>query len=131
MSRDYYNRRVGKDGPPPRLELDDVVAQLAAAFTFVDQQGYLQRSFGYRCVDAGTVAGLKGADFRQSFYLDTGIKIAGAVTSFIETCSDDVAVFTLVEYVHDHLAKPLEGEGFFETSAVQSRRLDPAEPPSK
>jgi hypothetical protein len=91
MSRDNYNRWVGKDGSPPRLELHEVATQLAAAFTFFDQQGYFQRSFGNHCVDAGEVAGLKGCDLRQALYLDTGIKITGSVKSFTEGAADDVA----------------------------------------
>ncbi len=110
MSRDYYNRRVGKDGGPPTLTLADVAAQIAATYEACDQQAYLQRSFGYYCVDAGTVAGLDGSDLRMAFYLATGIRVDGAVTDGIRE-SDEVSLFTWIEFIHDHLAKPDENQG--------------------
>ncbi len=113
MSRDYYNRRVGKDGERPRLELREVASQLAAAYRFVDQQGYLQRSFGYRCVDAGDVSGLHGTDICHTLYLDAGIKVTGHVPTFIEQAGDEAVGFTFVEFLHDHVAKPAEGAGSY------------------
>lgn len=53
--RDYYNRRHGQAGQAPRLPLTDVARQVAAAYKTIDANGYLQRSFGYDCVDAGDV----------------------------------------------------------------------------
>jgi hypothetical protein len=112
MSRDYYNRRVGKDGERPRLTLLDASSQLGAAWSFVEQQGYLQRAFGYHCVDQGDVAGVDGSDVRQVIYISTGIKIATSVADFIRG-ADEVGMFTLTEFVHDHVAKPSDGAGRF------------------
>ena len=98
------------DGGRPRLELSDAASELAAAYTFFDQQGYLQRSFGYHCVDEGTMAGLEGADLREALYLHMGIKITTPVAHFLQG-ADEVDVFTVVEFVHDHVAKPAEGAG--------------------
>jgi hypothetical protein len=108
--RDYYNRRIGKDGESPELTLGEVAAQLAAGYDFLDQQGYLQKSFGYHCVDAGDVAGDHGIDLRTHFYLDTGIRIGGSVRDFLAS-GDEVAMFTLVEFLHDHTARPDESSG--------------------
>jgi hypothetical protein len=111
VTRDYYNRRAGKEGQPPRLTLPEVGRMLTTAYTLVEQQGYLQRSFGYTCVDAGTVAGLDGTDVRDALFLTTSIKIAGGVAEFLSD-ADDVGMFTLTEFVHDHIAKPVKG-GYF------------------
>lgn len=108
--RNYYNRRVGKGGEPPRLTLAEVTEQLAASYDFLDQQGYLQKSFGYHCVDAGPVAGDYGTDFKTYFYLETGIRVTPPVGSFLEQ-ADETVVFTLVEFLHDHTAKPDERSG--------------------
>jgi hypothetical protein len=113
MTRDYYNRRVGQD-ERPRLALAEAAGMLGPAYAFVEQQGYLQRSFGYRCVDAGSVAGLDGSDVREALYIHTGIKIASAVDDFLRH-ADEVAMFTLVEFVHDHVAKPADGAGWHHT----------------
>ena len=112
MNRDYYNRRVGKDGGPPSLTLAEVATQVASMYEACDQQAYLQRAFGYHCVDAGTVAGMVGSDLRMAFLLATGIRIEGPIVDEIKN-ADEVTLFTWVEFVHDHVAKPDERQGHF------------------
>lgn len=112
LERDYYNRRVGVASQRPRLSLADVTRQLAAVYRTVDANGYLQRSFGYQCVDAGDVSGLHGSDLRMELYMRTGIKLDASVSDSIE-CADEVAMFTILEFLHDHVAKPCEGQGHF------------------
>jgi hypothetical protein len=112
VTRDYYNRRSGQGGERPRLSLEEAAGQLAAAFRFVLQKDYLQRSFGYYCVDQGVVPGREGGDIREALYLDTGIKITGPVDDAISTF-DEAALFTLIEYVFDHVAEPRKGSGSF------------------
>lgn len=106
----YYNRRVGREGDPPKLTLAEVAAGIAAGYQSVESKGYLQRDFGYDCVDAGAVAGKIGADLRIHFYLATGIRIEKSVFEFCTT-TDEPGLFTLVEFIHDHVAKPAEKSG--------------------
>lgn len=108
--RDYYNRRHGHDGQPPRLTLPEVARQVAAIYRTSDANGHLQRAFGYQCVDAGQVPGEIGADFRMELFMRTGIRISGVVAEAIEQ-ADEVTLFTILEFVYDHIAKPLQGEG--------------------
>lgn len=110
MSRDYYNRRIGKNGGPPALALEEVAAQIAAMYEACDQQAYLQRAFGYYCVDAGTVGGLDGSDLRIAFYLATGIRVENLAADSIKE-ADEVSLFTWIEFIHDHVAKPDEQQG--------------------
>ena len=109
--RDYYNRRVGRDGERPKLTLEEVSREIAAGYDYLDRQGLLQRDFGYHCVDAGIVAGKLGTDLRVYFYLSTGIRIEKSVSEFIGT-ADEVGFFTIIEFLHDHVAKPTEGAGW-------------------
>lgn len=111
MARDYYNRRTGND-LPPRLTLAETRRSLAASFQFIEQAGYLQRAFGYYCVDSKDVPGLEGADLRQALLLATGIRIATTVSEFLDD-ADEVSVFTLIEFLYDHVAKPLKDAGYF------------------
>jgi hypothetical protein len=111
VTRDYYNRRTGKEGQPPRLAVPEIGRMLTTVYTLIEQHGYLQRSFGYHCVDAGTVAGLDGTDLRDAVYLTTGIKLANGVPEFLSD-ADEVELFTLTEFLHDHIAKPVKG-GYF------------------
>jgi hypothetical protein len=108
--RAYYNRRIGKDGEPPRLALAEAAKQIAAACDYLEQHGYLQRAFGYHCVDAGAVAGKLGSDVRTHFYLSTGIRVETSVSDFLVK-TDAVGFFTLIEFLHDHVAKPDERTG--------------------
>jgi hypothetical protein len=110
--RAYYNQRVGKDGQPPRLTLREVSQQLSAAYKFLDQQNVLQRSFGYYCVDAQAVAGLYGTSLNIHFYLKTGIRMDASVESFIEA-ADEVQLFTLIEFLFDHVATPDQNTGWY------------------
>jgi hypothetical protein len=80
VSRDYYNQRLGIGGPP-RLQLAEVGDHLAVAYEFIAEQGYLQQSFGYSCIDAGKVPGLHGADLESALYLATGIRVDGTFRS--------------------------------------------------
>jgi hypothetical protein len=112
MERDYYNRRIGRDGGPPRLTLAEAARQIDSAYRTIDEAGYLQRSFGYTCVDAGEVPGRHGIDLRMKFYLRTSIKIERSVSEAIVN-ADEVTLFTIIEFIHDHIAKPLEGEGYY------------------
>jgi hypothetical protein len=102
---------VGQDGSPPRLSLEETADQLGDAYQFVLQRGYLQRSFGYDCVDAGDVAGLHGSDIRKVLYLDAGLKCEGALADFIRK-ADEVALFTIIEFVYEQVAKPASGAGW-------------------
>jgi hypothetical protein len=108
MSRDYYNRRVGRDGERPKLTRAEAAELVAEAYTFIDQQGYLQRSFGFFCIDAREVAGRDGYEIHKPFLLETGIRIDGSVQDALKA-GDETFLFTLIEFVHDHVAKPIEG----------------------
>jgi hypothetical protein len=110
--KSYYNQRVGHGGEPPKLTLTEVTQQFVTAFQFLDQQNLLQRSFGYYCVDAHAVAGLFGSSLNTHFYLKTGIRLDGAVVTFIAE-ADEVRLFTLIEFLFDHVATPDENTGYY------------------
>lgn len=111
-NRDYYNRRVGIDGGPPVLTLAEIAAQVAAMYEACDQRAYLQRSFGYFCVDVGAVAGLDGSDLAMAFYLATGLRVDSSIVGAIKE-ADEVLLFTWIEFIHDHVAKPDDQQGWY------------------
>jgi len=115
-TRSYYNQRVG-DGRPPQLTLEETASLIEAAYRVVDEKGYLQRDFGFWCTDVNggdIVPGRVGTDLRMEFYLRTGIRIENSVNdAFIN--ADEVTLFTLVEFVHDYVAKPGKHAGWHHT----------------
>lgn len=124
VQRDYYARRVGSSSDRPQLTLAEVASQIAAAYRTIDSNGYLQRSFGYDCVDSGEVPGLVGTDLRVEHYLRTGIKIEGSVSDAIKS-ADEITLFTIIEFIHDHVAKPGEGAGHNHTWNSCGFHVDP------
>lgn len=111
MSRDYYNQRLGIGGPP-RLQLAEVGDHLAVAYEFIAEQGYLQQSFGYSCIDAGNVPGIHGADLQSALYLAAGIRVDRYLPTFMRE-ADEVSLFTLAEFIWGHVARPEDGAGRF------------------
>jgi hypothetical protein len=99
-------------GEPPRLTLAEVTEQLAAVSDYFDEQGYLQKAFGYHCVDGGPVAGDFGIGLQTHFYLETGLRMQGSIRQFLVS-TDEVGFLTAVEFIHHHVAKPNENTGHF------------------
>jgi hypothetical protein len=120
MTRDYYNRRVGKDGERPRLTLRETAELIAETYALIDGHGHLQRAFGFDCVDAGEVPGTEGFGIRMPFFLKTTIKINGALRDAIKS-ANEVFLFTFIEFVHDYVAKPAENTR--QISSVSELRL--------
>jgi hypothetical protein len=108
--KQYYNRRIGKEGEQPKLTLAEVAQGVAAGYGSIESKGFLQRDFGYFCVDAGEVPGNVGADLRIHFYLATTIRIEKSIAEFFTT-TDEAGLLTLIEFLHDHVAKPEDGTG--------------------
>jgi hypothetical protein len=108
MSRDYYNRRIGTGAEHPKLTLRETAELIAEAYDFIDQQCYMQRSFGFYCVDAQEVAGRDGYGIYKPFLLATGIRFEGSIQNALQE-GDEVFLFTMIEFMHDHVAKPVEG----------------------
>lgn len=107
MTRDYYNRRMG-GASLPKLTLRETAESVAEQYSFANDQCYLQRSFGYHCVDDGAVAGREGFDMQRHFHLETGLGILGSVADALRH-GDEIFLFTFIEYVHDHVAVPVAG----------------------
>lgn len=112
MTRDYYNRRTGVDGGRPKLTLEEVAAYVADAYRFIDDRGYVQRSFGYHCVDDGDVPGRDGNGIRQGLLLATGLRCPTSLDDFLRV-ADEASLFTVIEFIFDHVAKPREGSGHY------------------
>lgn len=110
--RPYYNRRIGQDSAVPKLTLDEVSEQVSTSYDLLADRGFLQRSFGYDCVDAGTIQGVFGSSFQTQFYLSTNIRMpVSSVAGFIRT-ADEVGLFTAIEFIFDHVAAPSPGSGY-------------------
>lgn len=127
MTRDYYNRRSGAGGERPRLTLPEMAGNIAGAYRFILERGYLQRSFGYYCVDGGEVPGRDGNGINEALLLATGVRAPTLLEDLIRD-ADEAVVFTIVEFVFDHLAKPLENTGRYHPFNNCGWHYDSADP---
>ena len=106
--RAYYNHRNGS-ADRANWSLEEVAKQVAEAFRSLDHRGFFQRSFGYFCTDNGNTAGRHGS-IHMFFFRRTGIRWVGPYYEFVEK-ADEVTLFTLIEFLYDHAAKPNEKKG--------------------
>lgn len=106
--RQYYHHRMGST-ERAMWSLEEVAKQVADAFRVFCDRGYFQRSFGYECYDAGDTPGCHGS-IRMFFFRRTGIRWEGPHFEFVER-ADEVTLFTLIEFLYDHAAKPDEKRG--------------------
>lgn len=108
MRRPYYNHRNGSQDRA-NWSLEEAAKQVANVFRSLDHRGFFQRSFGYDCTDSGNTPGRHGT-IAMFFFRQTGIRWAGRYYEFVET-ADEVTLFTLIEFLYDHAAKPNESRG--------------------
>ena len=104
-SRDYYAQRHGERRPTEDIEgLRGIVA---AEYSRLERAGYFQWHLGYRCVDAGDVAGYS-AGVDQGAYVRWHLG-RDDLWPFTESLPqlDETWIFTVLEFLHDHAAKPI------------------------
>jgi hypothetical protein len=104
----YYSLRTGKHDGVVKLDLDATKKLFLAVYRSFDQKDYFQEAFGYQCVDAGYVVGTAGQEIDGAMILalrkDHLCPIEERLSAYTE---DDF--FDVVEFLHDHISKPLEG----------------------
>ena len=108
MRRRYYSLRTGTNPQGSELDLSAFASLFYAAYVQLEEAGYFQEHFGYWCVDAKEVPGNLGSDVGASllFHLRKE-KLWPFPKKFAGLAEDDV--FDLVEFLHDHCSKPVDG----------------------
>ena len=104
--RNYYAQRHGQGRPTD--DLNGLRGVIAAEYSRLEGEGYFQWHLGFHCVDAGWVAGHSaGVDPHAYVRWHLG---RDALWPFDESLPqlDEPWVFTVLEFLHDHVAKPLE-----------------------
>lgn len=73
-----------------------------------EQGGYFQRSFGYRCVDAGEVPGRLGTSFSHYLQSRAALIVPDPVYDNLGELTD-AQVFTVIECIWETIALPVTG----------------------
>lgn len=110
MNRDkvYYSRRLGKLKDSPDLSLKMIKRLFLSIYSQLSEQGYFQKYFGYSCVDDGNTSGELGRDIDSTIFLALRKDTLWPIYTYIEAYNED-DLFDIIEYLHDHCSKPLEG----------------------
>jgi hypothetical protein len=106
--RDYYSTRTGKLTETPEMTLKIFKKLFMVTFDKLDEDGYLQRYFGYYCVDQGDVRGELGTDIGSMIFLAVKKEGLWPIRKQIDDYTED-DLFDIIEFMHDHCSKPISG----------------------
>jgi len=104
--RRYYSVRHN-----PKLavvNLDTLKKLFLATFREFERRGYFQQSFGYDCVDAGSVAGAAGPDVAAFCFRRLRKPNLWPLEQELESYSEE-DLLGMVELLHDCISKPIDG----------------------
>lgn len=105
MGREYYSRRKKLAPKTTYTQLTDLISSY---FKSLLENGYYVEHFGYHCVD-GFYPGLCGYDVVGYIFRKTRIKINWPIADHLIEL-DEAQLFDIIEFMHDHVSYPLEGE---------------------
>jgi len=108
-AKPYYSVRVGKHPSDGRVNLPTLRKLLYALYNDFEERSYFQELTGYRCVDDGLVTGLAGKDV-DAFVLRKLRKPGLWPISNSSHGLTEEDVFDLLEFLHDYVSKPSEGQ---------------------
>ncbi len=104
----YYSARTGKNPLASRFDLTILAKMFKDLYTQYQTEGFFQEYFGYWCIDEGDKPGKLGSDIE--FQLLKKLRkpdLWPIKDKFTEYSEDDV--FDLVEFLYDHISKPIDG----------------------
>lgn len=108
MKRRYYSLRTGKNPKGTEIDLKTLKALFRSSYVQWEEAGYFQEHFGYACVDAGDVPGKLGSDIAAEMLFNLRKENLWPFYTYFEHYDED-DLFDVVEFLHDHISKPLEG----------------------
>lgn len=104
----YYSVRTGKNLEAIKVDLLKLLSLFKPLFDHFEKDGFLQDAIGYDCVDAGFVPGYLGQNLEGAILLELQKTELTPVSERIGSYTED-DLFDVVEFFHEHCAKPLSG----------------------
>ena len=103
--RAYYGAR--KNGLDPQgVDLSDLRELIRSAYDYYENAGFFVEAFGSECVDAGFDPGVAGTNVEAYVRLAVQRRGLWPVEENYQNWDEDEA-FTMVEFLYDHVSKPL------------------------
>lgn len=109
MNRRYYSLRTGKNPKGVEIDLKTLKTLFKSSYAQWEEAGYFQEYFGYCCVDAGDVPGKLGSNIAAEMLFHLRKENLWPLLDRIDDYQED-DLFDVIEFLHDHISKPLEGD---------------------
>lgn len=108
ITRRYYSTRTGKNPEAVQFDLPIMLRLFKDLYKSFDVKYYFQEAFGYNCVDTGDVPGTLGSDIEAQLFRKLRKPNLWPISEICNDYSED-DVFDVIEFLHDHVSKPIEG----------------------
>lgn len=108
MNRRYYSVRTGKNPAGSRIDLPMFLRLFTDLYRSFSTKEYFQEAFGYYCVDIGNVWGTLGFDNEAQVFRRLRKANLWPIERNSANYSED-DIFDVIEFLYDHVSKPLEG----------------------
>lgn len=105
--RRYYSARTGKR-THDQFDLATLKGLFQNAWSYFTSNGFFDEHLGSWCVDEGNMPGLVGANVGDYVILRLRRKGLWPIADHI-TEWDEPDLFDMIEFLHDHVSKPVEG----------------------
>lgn len=106
--RTYYAERTGKAPAGGRLDLSTVASLFKSEYERWSEEGYFAEHFGFWCVDEDVIPGKLGSDIEARLLFSLG-KSGLWPISYNWTSYSEEDLFSLIEFMFDHVSKPITG----------------------
>jgi hypothetical protein len=106
--RKYYSVRTGKNPDVAQLSLPNLKGLFFSGFKQLQGQGYFNEAFGFWCVDNDDVPGTAGSDIANYVLFHTRRHL-WPIDANLDAYSEH-DLFDLIEFLHDHVSKPVSGQ---------------------
>lgn len=106
--RDYYSVRTGKIEPNQEINLKVLKRAFLVIYNKLEEEGYLQKYFGYKCIDQGYVPGEFGHDHDGIFFIHLKKEGLYPIREKIDDYEEN-DLFDVIEFLYDCCSKGIDG----------------------
>jgi len=107
MPREYFSERIGET--PKKISVEHLREIVRIQYNKFNKDGYFQHQFGYDCLERGYVPGRAGISERDQLIVTFGGRGDFLVPTLVNFKQMDLfSLFDLIEFLYDHIAKPID-----------------------
>lgn len=107
MAHKYYSQRTGLNPNSRGLPFRDLILLFVRAFDQLQQDGYCDEAFGFKCTDEGYIPG-KVRDIEMEMLLAIRKHNLWPISDRAGKYTED-DLFDVIEFLYQHVSKPIDG----------------------